>query len=238
MLMKTLFCICVLLLIQEMANAGCLSEKQLIELTNNETKYLSEKIPPAFQHALAEKSVSLSIESTESEGCQAKLLLTLPQADIDEANVVLDAQPAKKIMLSAQGYALPQATKNAAIFSVDANSLTVAKSDISQTAPLGKLRASIELMYALITQKRSEVSDTQTNNTPWPVALTDKVVASCRNKRATAYCQCMAKQYELHIPAQQMAYIQSNEENPYALATGANQGYEELKQKVKNVCKE
>lgn len=234
--MKNLFfCFAILLFMQSIANAGCLSEQQLIELNNRETQYLSEKIPPAFRYALAEKAISIGMESVAGEGCQAKLVVNLPQADIDEATAVLDAQPAKKIMLSAQGYALPQATKNEAIFTVDAEKLTVANADIPQTAPLGKLRASIELMYAFITQKRSVVSDMQTNNTPWPEALTAQVVASCSS--TTVDCHCIAAQYALSIPEEQMTYIQSNAENPYAMATGANQGFEAIKQKAKDACK-
>lgn len=217
--------------------AGCLSENQLKQLTEKETNYLSQKIPPAFKHALAEKAAKVAVEVVEGEGCRGKLVVTLPQADIDEANAVLDAQPSKKIILSAQGYQLPQNTLNEADFAVDAISLEIPNADILQTAPFGKLRASVELMYSFITQKRAEVTETQTNATPWPEALTKQIVANCTNKKTPSTCSCIAENYALKIPAKQMEYILSNEENPYAMATGANQGFEKIKQSTAAVCK-
>lgn len=218
------------------AFSACLSDDQLQKITKRETSYLSQKIPPAFKHALEDKLANVAVISVEGDGCLAKLVLTLPQAEIDEANAVLDAQPAKKIMLSAQGYQLPQSNESEAVFTVDANSLEAAPADILQTASFGKLRASVELMYSFITQKRAEVSATQSNSKPWPKALTEQLVNRCSSKKTAATCGCIADQYALKIPARQMEYILSNEENPYAVATGANQGFEALKESVASVC--
>ena len=218
--------------------AGCLSENQLMQLTNKEISYLSKKIPPAFKHALADKVAKVGIEIAEGQGCLAKLVLTLPQADINEANVVLDAQPAKKIMLGAQGYQLPQNAHNEADFTVNASTLAVPNADILQTAPLGKLRASVELMYSFITQKRSTVDEAQTNAALWPEVLTAQVVRNCSTKKTTVVCGCIAEKYSLIIPARQMEYILSNEENPYAMAAGANQGFEAIKKSTAWVCED
>lgn len=217
--------------------AGCLSDSQLQQLTEKESRYLSQQIPPAFKHALVDKAVKLDVQAAVGEGCHAKLVLTLPQADIDEANAVLDAQPAKKIMLGAQGYALPQEVINTATFTVDPASLEIPNVDILQTAPYGKLRASVELMYSFISQKRSNISEAQTNETPWPEALTTQVVSSCDSATKAVDCTCVAKQYAMRIPARQMEYILSNEENPYAMGAGANQGFKTIKQKASSVCK-
>lgn len=218
------------------AFSACLSDDQLQQITKKETSYLSQKIPPAFKHALEDNLANVTVISAEGDGCLAKLVLTLPQDEIDEANAVLDAQPAKKIMLGAQGYQLPQNKENAAIFTVDANSLEITPADILQTASFGKLRASVELMYSFITQKRAEVSATQTNTNSWPKVLREQVVNRCSSKKTAAVCSCTADQYALKIPARQMEYILANEENPYAMATGANQGFEVLKQSVDSVC--
>lgn len=217
--------------------AGCLSTSQLTQLAQTETNYLTQKIPPAFKHALQTNQVSITVESVDGEACQAKLLVTVPQADMDEANAVLDAQPAKKIMLNAQGYGLPQGTQQEAPFTVDANTLAIANADILQTAPLGKLRASLELMYAFITQKRAEVSEAQKNTQPWPSETKQLVVSSCSARQSPSVCACMAEQYALTIPSDQMEYIQYIRDNPYALATGANQGFEAIKHKAEAVCK-
>jgi hypothetical protein len=219
------------------AFAGCLSNSQLTQLTQTETNYLIQQIPPAFKHAVQAGEVTIALEPVDGDACQAKLMVNVPQADIDEANAVLDAQPAKKIMLSAQGYGLPEGTQHEAVFTVDANTLAITNADILQTAPLGKLRASLELMYAFITQKRAEVSDTQKNTKPWPDETKQLVVSSCSARQNPSVCTCIAEQYALTIPSEQMEYVQYIRNNPYALATGANQGFETIKQKAESVCK-
>lgn len=234
---------CLLLLVFNIADvsAGCLTESQLRQLIQQEIQYLTRQIPPAFKQALQAGTVKVEVKSDAItkpiDTCSAQLVVTLPQADIDAANAVLDAEPAKKIMLNAQGYGLPQSTTESAIFNVDATRLTIAHADILQTAPLGKLRASIELMYAFITQKHAQVTAIQTNNSAWPQALKDTVVASCSLKLAESVCTCIAEQYAHIIPANQMESIQYVRENPYALANASNQGFETLKQQAETSCK-
>lgn len=217
--------------------AACLSSSQLNELSEKETDYLSQKIPPAFKHALEANEVSVGVEAVKGEDCLARLVVKVPQAHIDEANAVLDGQPAKKIMLGAQGYELPQKMMNEATFNVDANSLAIANADILQTAPFGKLRASLELMYAFITQKRADVTGDQQNTTPWPSALMQQVATSCKDSVSTSVCACIAEQYATKLTPHQMEYIQYIRENPYALATGANNGFEIVKRNAESVCK-
>lgn len=218
------------------ALAGCLSNKQLDQLAQTEVEYLTQKIPPVFKHTLQENQIKVAVQAVEGDECKANLLVKLPQADVDEAQAFLDAQPAKKIMLSAQGYALPQGTDHQAIFSVDADKLAIADADILQTAPLGKLRASLELMYSFLTQKRAEVTQSQTNHVPWSNEIRQQEITSCSAKRTSAVCSCIVDQYALKIPANQMEYIQYIRTNPYALATGVNQAYEEIKQTAEIAC--
>ncbi|HSR02945.1 MAG TPA: hypothetical protein VLM20_09140, partial [Methylophilaceae bacterium] len=123
--------------------ANCLSDEQIKQLEKQEIDYLSEKIPPAFKHGLASNIIKIAIQKVDSD-CKARLTVELPQSDLEEANAVLDAQPAKKIMLGAQGYTLPQKTMHEAIFNVKDDKITITEADILQTAPLGKLRASLE----------------------------------------------------------------------------------------------
>jgi hypothetical protein len=231
---KLLFC---LMMVQScLSFAGCLNNDQLDLLKQAETTYLINKIPPVFKHSLQANLIQIDVQAIDDAECQAKLIVNLPQAEIDEAHQVLDAQPAKKIMLSAQGYALPASTKEEAVFYVDSATLMVANADVLQTAPLGKLRASIELMYAFLTQKRAEVSPSQLNSEPWPNEITQQTVVNCSAKLKEAVCTCVASEYAKTIPAHQMEYIQSIRENPYALATGAINGFELIKQKAEAAC--
>jgi len=235
MMHKLLFC---LMMLQSCVSfAGCLSQEQLNQLNQAERTYLINKIPPVFKHSLQASLIQIDVQAIDDAKCQAKLIVNLPQAEIDEAHQVLDAQPAKKVMLSAQGYALPTSTKEEAVFNVDSATLMVANPDVLQTAPLGKLRASIELMYAFLTQKRAEVSPSQLNSEPWPNEITEQTVDNCSAKLKEAVCTCIASEYAKTIPAQQMEYIQSIRENPYAYATGAINGFEQIKQKAETVCR-
>lgn len=218
------------------AFSACLSNDQLGQLTKNEVSYLTQKIPPVFKHTLQANQIKVAVEAVNGDSCKANLVVKLPQADVDEAQAFLDAQPAKKIMLSAQGYALPQGTDHQAMFSVDADKLNIADADILQTAPLGKLRASLELMYSFLTQKRAEVTQSQNNNVPWSNEVRQLELASCGVNRTAAVCTCIVDQYALKIPVNQMEYIQYIRTNPYALATGVNQAYEEIKQTAEVVC--
>ena len=139
-------------------------------------------------------------------------------------------------MLGAQGYVLPQETKHEAIFNLNADKTTIPDADILQTSPLGKLRASLELMYAFLTQKRAEVTSAQTNDKAWPDEIMQQEITDCSVNQPRANCACIADQYALKIPANQMEYIQYIRTNPYALAMGSSQAYEEIKQQATNTC--
>lgn len=216
--------------------AACLSDAQLDQIKNAEITYLTEKIPPAFKHQLLASKITVNVEAVEDEQCQANLIITIPQQDVDEAHQILDAQPAKKIMLSAQGQALPDGARHAALFEVNANNLAVSEKDILQTAALGKLRASLELMYALLTQQYAQVSETQSNEQPWTAQMKAQSVNRCIDSQTEAVCRCLADQYSARISPNQMEYIEYVQANPYALATGANNGFENIKSVAAQAC--
>lgn len=226
----------VLMLQVSISTAACLSDQQLQQLTNNELNYLSQKIPPTFEHAYQQNKISINVVHAENDPCQAQLLVTVPQSDVDEAHAILETQPAKKIMLTAQGYALPIGEVHAATFSVDVDTLKIDEKAFLQTAPLGKLRASLELMYAFLTQKRAEVIPSNLNQSAWPKNIKQQVVNSCSAHQSLAVCTCLADTYEKKITANQMEYIQYVRANPYALATGANQGFEAIKLTAEAAC--
>lgn len=218
------------------ANAGCLSGDQLKDLALKQTEYLLDKVPPAFAHAHQANKIQIMTLNVESDQCQARLKITLPQDELNEANAILDAQPAKKIMLAAQGQGLPTSTSSEAIFELNKVSLAVAEADQLQTGQLGRLRASIELMYALITQTRAALKPAQINEIAWSTQDTQQVTDACADKQSVAFCSCLANKYAEIISPEQMDYIDYIEANPYALATGVNQQFEALKKSASNAC--
>ncbi len=74
---------------------------------------VSEKLlqnAPTFRHGWEDKEIELLITNAQktANGCQATLQITIPQSDIDAVNAELEAQPAKRILLGAQGYRIPE----------------------------------------------------------------------------------------------------------------------------------
>lgn len=226
---------CYLALFTTTASAACLDAAALTKLQEKEVAYLSSKIPPSFKHGLQAGEIQVAVSpAAQADACQATVTITVPAEDIKTATAILDAQPAKRIMLAAQGYALPSQPDNQASFGVDKETLAINQIDYLQTGDLGKLRANIELMYAFITQQRATIQPNQTNAVNWPKPIKDKVVSTC--SQAQAMCACLATEYEKVIPSQQMENILSVAENPYAKATGANASFNQLKKQAEHTC--
>jgi hypothetical protein len=169
--------------------------------------------------------------------------MTLPAAELAEANQILDADIAKKIMLSAQGYGLPAATTVQASYQVEPSSLAVAPADTLQTSALGHLRASVELMYATLTQARANLGEAPQNNTPWRAAFKTQHLQQCSQTMMTGTgqtlsqaCACQADDLEKAVSERQLAYLTYVKSNPYALATGSHQTYQALLTKLNTQC--
>lgn len=225
------------------AQAACLTPTQLNTLAQNEQTYLLNRIPPAFAHAVSDQDVTLIVSEANAEICSAKLAITVPDAHIDEATTILDADPAKKIMLSAQGYAIPSATQLEAVFNVTPSTLAIPSSEVLQTAELGKLRASVEMMYSLITQSRASNIDSTQNTTPWSITYQQENAKQCAEKwvaqpgqDTVVACACRAKQLSAQVNERQMAYIDYVKSNPYAMATGSSQSFATLEKQALLAC--
>lgn len=229
--------------LSQISDAACLNSTQLETLRQNEQNYLLNRIPPAFAHAVSDQQVALKVTEKQAEPCTALLVLSVPAAHIEEANAVLAADPAKRIMLAAQGYAIPSASPLEAAFKVVPNSQEIPAAETLQTAALGQLRASVELMYSLITQARANVADNAENSTPWSTAYQQVNTKRCSEKYtvqagldiATA-CACHANTLAKHVSERQMAYIDDVRANPYAVATGSSQHFARLESQSLVAC--
>ena len=227
----------------QLSDAACLNTTQLETLQQNEQKYLLNRIPPAFAHAVSDQLVTLKVTEKQDEPCTALLTLSLPAAHLEEANAVLDAEPAKKIMLAAQGYAIPNTTQVEAAFRVAPTNLEIPAPETLQTAALGQLRASVEMVYSLITQARANVAENAQNTTPWSAAYQQANIQLCGEKYTvqtgqdkTAACACQAKALASHVSERQMAYIDYVRSNPYAMATGGSQYFARLESQAQLDC--
>lgn len=229
--------------LSQLSDAACLNTTQLQTLQQNEQRYLLNRIPPAFAHAVSDQQVTLSVTEKQDQPCTAVLVLNLPSAHLQEANAVLDADPAKKIMLSAQGYAIPATTPLEATFTVVPASLEIPAPETLQTSALGQLRASVELMYSLITQARANLKENAENTVPWSSAYQQTNTQRCSEKYTVpagqdmaSACTCQANTLAKHVSERQMTYINYVRSNPYAVATGSSQYYAGLERQAQLAC--
>jgi len=218
----------------------CLDASGLEKLRQNELNYLLNRVPPAFKHAVDDGKITLKMLQAEGGACRAQATFNLPADDLAEGNQVLEADPAKRIILFSQGYALPESTTASAQFEVDAATLVVAHQDTLQTAELGKLRASIEMLYATLSQSRAVLLPNQTNTLTWPKATRDDAIQQCSTQSKAANvmetCTCKIDALAKVVSARQFEYQTYLRSNPYASATGAGNTFNALEQQVSQDC--
>lgn len=223
------------------AEAECLDSNTLQKLNNNEIAYMLGRIPPAFSDAVADKKIEFKMHVAETGTCKVNFEVTLPESDVQEANLLLAADPAKKIILFSQGYVLPEATKLSAVFTVEPVSLLVSHADTLQSGELGKLRASIEMLYAMLTQKRANVDEKAQNNQPWGAEFRQQQFAKCSKQfesiqQASTGCECQISKTSEIASERQIRYVEYVDSNPYAQATGASRNFAELKSRIQLTC--
>lgn len=216
---------------------ACLDDASLKTLADQEMQYMLQRIPPAFADAVSDQQVSGSMSVSAMQSCQIRWQLQLPAADLADAHALLQADPAKQIMLAAQGYQLPETTGNQADFSLDAASLQPQHRDTLQIAPLGKLRASVELMYAMLTQARADALSTPK---PWTSDDQQALKQVCQQHYQaddmTQACDCYAIGLAQKYSYRQVRYNQYLLSNPYAFATGNGAAYKSLDKALHSLC--
>lgn len=229
--------------LSQLSEAACLNPSQLETLQKNELSYMLNRVPPAFAHAVSDQQVTLKVTEQQADPCTAALVVNVPEAHLKEAQAVLEADPAKNIMLAAQGYAIPTTTSLEANFKVVPASLEIPSAEILQTAALGQLRASVELIYSLITQARANLADNAQNATPWSTAYQQANTKRCSEKYKVqtgqdiaGACACQANTLAKHVSERQMEYIDYVRSNPYAMATGSSQYFARLESQTLLAC--
>lgn len=216
---------------------ACLDSQALQQLNQQELAYLNARIPPAFADALEDGQIEGSMRVQNTQACTIVWQLQLPASDIAAAQQLLAAQPARQIMLRAQGYALPEQSPLTASFALDPSTGQISKSDTLQTAELGKLRASVELMYAMLTQQRA--NDVVEGRATWTSAQRSHANADCRQRHAgasEAACVCVSDKLAAAIPYRQWRYYSYILSNPYAFASGDGAAIRQLDKQSQQAC--
>lgn len=216
---------------------ACLETSALNTLSQQEMQYMLQRIPPAFADAVADQQVHGQLTLNNANDCTVRWQVTLPATDLAEAQAVLQADPAKQIMLNAQGYHIPETTTPQAVFSVDAAGLKPRHQDTLQTAELGKMRASIELMYAMLTQSRA---NQQTAAQPWSAQDQQALLSYCQQRYpeegSSTACACYAQGLSAQYSPRQVRYNQYLASNPYAFASGNGGAYKQLEKSLQKSC--
>lgn len=243
MSVKRSFWIVLLSGLPQLSFAGCLDSTQLETLQKNELNFMLNRIPPAFANAVQDQQLTLKVNELQVDACTALLVVNIPEAHIKEAQTVLAADTAKTIMLAAQGYAIPNSNTLQAAFKVMPANLEIPSAETLQTGALGQLRASVELMYSLITQERASLPDNAQNTTPWSMAYQQRNTTRCSEKYGVdsgkdiaAACACQAHTLAKHVSERQMEYIDYVRSNPYAIATGSSQYFGRLESETLLNC--
>lgn len=224
------------------AKADCLDSSALQKLKNNEIDYMLGRIPPAFGDAVADKQIQFNIHFADANACKVNFEVTLPENDVKEANLLLEADPAKKIVLFSQGYSLPESTTLNAVFTVDPTSLQPSHADVLQSGALGKLRASVEMMYAMLTQKRAAIDDKNMSQPePWSTEFRKQQLLKCQQQfsstpQSAAGCECQADKIAAIAGERQVRYTEYVDSNPYAQATGASKNFATIKKQIQSDC--
>ena len=225
--------------------APCLGAEGLAQLQKTEAAYMLERIPPAFKHAYNDQRIKIEVVangSTDAGSCEAILNMSLPIDDLNEAHEILDKDPAKQILLFSQGYSLPDQPQLSASFKVNPQTLGIAHQDMLQVNALGKVHASVEMMYALLSQARALSGADASNNSPWSPSFAAKMIEACveslpGQEKVQEICDCRAKELAKHYGERTMENILYVESNPFAEATGATAGFSLLQSEVNRQCK-
>lgn len=217
--------------------SACVDDQALQNLAKQEINYMLQRIPPAFADAVSDQQIRGEMTLQDSASCQVHWQLTLPEADIAEAQALLQAEPAKQIMLAAQGYQLPDRPLLEADFSLDASLSQPKHQETLQTAALGKLRATVELMYAMLTQARA---NGQGNGQAWTMPEKQALQTSCAQQfqadNAALACQCYSDGLADKFSSRQVKYNQYLASNPYAFATGNGASFKQLDKSLQTNC--
>lgn len=223
------------------AQAACLDTNTLQKLSNNEIEYMLGRIPPAFSDAVTDKKIEFKMHLAEEGACKVNFEVTLPETDVKDANLLLAADPAKKIILFSQGYVLPETTTLNAAFTIDPVTLQASHADTLQSGALGKLRASIEMMYAMLTQQRANIDEKMQNPQPWSNEFRQQQLAKCTKQFASTQqlaegCECQISKTSAIASERQMRYVEYVDSNPYAQATGASKNFATVKSQIQQSC--
>lgn len=224
------------------ANAACGDANLIAEIKTIETNKLLENAP-TFRHAWDDKAIELAFSAAQPSGeqCVATMQISLPQQDLDEVNAHLNENPAKRILLGAQGYTIPENSVNKLeyFYQIEANKV---KPNNAQNQALNSLHSSLEYMYQTLAQQRIVLKKDVKNTIKWPEASIKSEKAMCMNTlQAPALdladaCSCRIEALSQVLSPRQLELVTFIKDQPYSAATGVLNSYQSASNEINQAC--
>ena len=212
--------------------------EQLIKI--EEKKILSNA--PTLKHAWQDKLFTFNFKDFTHEGvqCKATLKVSIPQKDLDETNQHLDQNPAKRILVAAQGYGVPENTVIEVPFYYQIVDGKTIPND-PNSAELKSLHNNLEYTYQLLAQLRINVEENLSNSSPWSEPELIAEIKYCQDNtlyknKAANFCNCRASKLSKVISPRKMELIHYIQTQPYSVATGSTMSFEKLSEKIDASC--
>lgn len=216
--------------------AACADDATLKKVNEKELQYMLNRVPPAFSQAVEDAQITYQHAVADAQTCEVTLTVVFPESHLQEAQSALDADLSKKILLAAQGYSLPEKTKVSATYSLNIENLSAKPQETLQSGALGKLRASVEMMYSLITQKRLN-NLTEKTITNWSTQALEKAMNGCQTMDKTkSLCDCKLQFYAKSISPRDYENLLYSQSNPYAFASTKNAYLSQLAETSEKNC--
>lgn len=201
------------------------------------------KNPKAFAHGWQDGEITLKFENPSHTGnaCVATMKLSIPQRDLDQVNTHLDQNPAKRILLGAQGYSVPTAT----VINVPYQFAIVNEEVVSQNEgnkALSDLNSSLQFIYQLLTQLRAEISNNTQNTVAWPKDISSRWLSQCQQEFSAltsdvfAACTCKVDNLANIYTSRQMELIEDLQSHPYSATSAALINFRERSKQINKSC--
>lgn len=224
------------------AHAACDDANMIAELKTIETHKLLENAP-TFRHAWEDNTIKLDFSAAQQSGeqCVTTMQISLPQQDLDEVNAYLNENPAKRILLGAQGYTIPENTINKVeyFYQVEANK---AKPTNAHNQALNSLHSSLEYMYQSLAQQRIVLKKDVKNNIKWSESTIKAERTTCMSTlQATVpdiadACACRVDALSQVLSPRQLELVSFIQNQPYSAATGVLNSYQSTSNEINEAC--
>ncbi len=235
--MKQFFLMCIFTL--NSTNIFACDDSEILQRLQQQEEGKLLENAPTFRHAWEDKVISLVFSESQADGdhCVAKMTLALPKEDIDQVIEYLDVNPAKRILLAAQGYGAPVETTTVDFFyKADGTSMN------EKNQALNKLHSNVEFAYQSLAQERVVFAKDTSNSMAWNQIKLDMETENCKKlittevNQTNVSCSCRIKKLSKVLSPREMELVNFINSQPFSTATGVLNNYKEIRTNIDSAC--